>query len=75
MLPRPLPLLCGLVLLMAITGTLAPTASAQSDDEHQVDPALFEGLTYRMVGPYRGGRSTAVAGITGTTGGGAWKTQ
>ena len=81
--PRIHPLLCVLVLLMAITGTLAPTALAQSDDEHPVDPALFEGLTYRMVGPYRGGRSTAVTGIAGapttyfmgTTGGGVWKTD
>ena len=77
------PLLCVLVLLLAITVTLVPTASAQSDDEHPVDPALFEGLTYRMVGPYRGGRSTAVAGIAGmpttyfmgTTGGGVWTTD
>ena len=83
MLPRPLPHLCCLILLLAIIGTLAPTASAQSDDEHPVDPALFEGLKYRMVGPYRGGRSTAVTGVAGapttyfmgTTGGGVWKTD
>ena len=44
---------------------------------------LFEGLKYRMVGPFRGGRSTAVTGIEnqpdtyfmGTTGGGVWKTE
>lgn len=28
-----------------------------------VDPALFKGLTYRLVGPSRGGRVTAVAGV------------
>ncbi len=47
-----------------------------------VDPALFSGLSYRMVGPVRGGRVTAVAGVTsqphtfymGSTGGGVWKT-
>src|SRR3954447_24806201 len=28
-----------------------------------VDPALFKGLRYRMVGPNRGGRVTAVTGV------------
>jgi photosystem II stability/assembly factor-like uncharacterized protein len=48
-----------------------------------VDPALYAGLKYRMVGPFRGGRATAVTGIAeqphvffmGTTGGGVWKTD
>ncbi|UCF21611.1 MAG: glycosyl hydrolase [Gemmatimonadota bacterium] len=48
-----------------------------------MDSTLLRGLEYRMVGPYRGGRSTAVAGIAdrphvffmGTTGGGVWKTD
>ncbi|HZI64324.1 MAG TPA: hypothetical protein VFE44_06060, partial [Thermoanaerobaculia bacterium] len=39
-------------------------------------------MQFRLVGPYRGGRSTAVAGVVqdprtfymGTTGGGVWKT-
>jgi photosystem II stability/assembly factor-like uncharacterized protein len=51
--------------------------------EPTVDPALYNGLSYRMVGPFRGGRATAVAGIAeqphvffmGTTGGGVWKTD
>ena len=45
-------------------------------------PSFFQELRYRMVGPSRGGRVTAVAGVpqqTGTfymgaTGGGVWKT-
>jgi photosystem II stability/assembly factor-like uncharacterized protein len=48
-----------------------------------VDPALFSGLKWREVGPYRGGRSAAVAGLPGDrstyyfggTGGGVWKTR
>ena len=44
---------------------------------------LFSGLEYRMVGPSRGGRVTAVAGhrahpstfYMGTVGGGVWKTE
>ncbi len=46
------------------------------------DDALFQSLEWREVGPYRGGRSAAVAGIPGerdvyyfgATGGGVWKT-
>ncbi|AHG91992.1 glycosyl hydrolase BNR repeat-containing protein [Gemmatirosa kalamazoonensis] len=49
----------------------------------QVDPALYAGLRYRMIGPGRGGRVTAVAGVPsqlhtfymGTVGGGVWKTE
>ena len=55
---------------------------AQGDANVVVDQALFSGMQWRMVGPYRGGRSTAVTGIAsqpntffmGTTGGGVWKT-
>ena len=47
-----------------------------------VDPALFEALRWRSIGPDRGGRSIAVGGSIsrpyeyyfGTTGGGVWKT-
>jgi photosystem II stability/assembly factor-like uncharacterized protein len=43
---------------------------------------LYEGLEFRSIGPYRGGRVTAVAGVRGQplvhyfggTGGGVWKT-
>ncbi|MBT8336851.1 MAG: hypothetical protein KJO11_09625, partial [Gemmatimonadetes bacterium] len=48
-----------------------------------LDPATWDGLAYRMVGPTRGGRVTAVAGhpshpatfYMGSTGGGVWKTE
>ena len=48
-----------------------------------VDTALLEGLEWRLVGPYRGGRVTTVAGVPdnpllyymGATGGGVWKTE
>lgn len=47
-----------------------------------VDPSLFGGLSFRFVGPSRGGRVTAVEGhrshphtfYQGATGGGVWKT-
>ncbi|MBO6517625.1 MAG: glycosyl hydrolase [Bacteroidia bacterium] len=48
----------------------------------QVDTSYFSNLSYRNLGPNRGGRSTAVVGdlnnrdlfYMGTTGGGVWKT-
>jgi len=62
----------------AVSGSLAGVAAAQ-----QLDTLAFKDLRYRMVGPYRGGRSTAAAGfpddpdrwIMGTTGGGVWETD
>ncbi|MGH9366894.1 MAG: VPS10 domain-containing protein [Thermoanaerobaculia bacterium] len=46
-----------------------------------VDPASYQALRYRLLGPSRGGRSTAVAGVPGErhtfylgTSGGLWKT-
>jgi photosystem II stability/assembly factor-like uncharacterized protein len=46
------------------------------------DPALYQAMKYRLIGPYRGGRVTAVSGVPGvggtfymgSTGGGVWKT-
>lgn len=48
-----------------------------------VDPALLKTMRWRSIGPFRGGRVTAVAGIAtqpfvyymGATGGGVWKTE
>jgi photosystem II stability/assembly factor-like uncharacterized protein len=47
----------------------------------QVDPSLTSGLRWRMIGPFRGGRSIAVSGVEGqpnvyyfgSVGGGVWK--
>ncbi|MCI0487798.1 MAG: hypothetical protein L0229_14495 [Blastocatellia bacterium] len=58
-------------ILLSATGVKVP-----------VDPAHFQGLSYRSIGPHRGGRVTAVAGhpkqphtfYMGATGGGVWKT-
>jgi photosystem II stability/assembly factor-like uncharacterized protein len=48
----------------------------------EYNPALWSNLKYRMIGPERGGRVTAVTGVPaqpytfymGSTGGGVWKT-
>jgi len=59
--------------------TLAPSALGWA----AWDEESLEGLEWREIGPYRGGRSAAVAGIPedretyyfGATGGGVWKTE
>src|SRR5690242_5200591 len=48
----------------------------------QLDSKLYQGLRWRLVGPFRGGRTVSVAGIAGNpnvyyfgaVGGGVWKT-
>ena len=48
----------------------------------QLDPNLYNGLRWRMIGPHRGGRTVAVSGVEsqpnvyyfGGVGGGVWKT-
>ncbi len=48
-----------------------------------IPEALYSSLEYRLVGPFRGGRSAAVTGVPGqpnlfyfgATGGGVWKTN
>jgi photosystem II stability/assembly factor-like uncharacterized protein len=52
-----------------------------SADSEQPEDKLFKGMKYRMIGPFRGGRSLTAAGIPGVpstyyfgaTGGGVWK--
>ena len=72
------------VVLLTMLVFVTPVRGQRSSvDENAIyDPSLFNALEYRMIGPYRGGRSTAVAGVPdrphtyyhGTTGGGVWKT-
>jgi len=73
-------LLCLTVLVMG-----QPTLAAKDDTDTSVqsfDEPIFEALEFRNIGPFRGGRVTAVAGVPGdpqtyymgSTGGGVWKT-
>ncbi|GAB5416735.1 MAG: hypothetical protein Crog4KO_22240 [Crocinitomicaceae bacterium] len=63
-------------------GTLF-SAHTQELDIENAFPTINEGLEYRCIGPFRGGRSAAVTGVEGkpmlfymgTTGGGVWRTQ
>jgi photosystem II stability/assembly factor-like uncharacterized protein len=66
--------------LMLVAFYLAPVYSSE---EEATDETLLSGLEWRLVGPYRGGRVTTVAGVPdkpmlyymGATGGGVWKTE
>ena len=54
----------------------------QSISQNIPTEEIYENLEWKFVGPYRGGRSTAISGVVskpytfymGTTGGGVWKT-
>lgn len=74
-----------LALLTAMSGTLFgqnKKESKTSGNTQHLDSVFFKHLEYRLVGPFRGGRSDAVAGsytdkntfYFGATGGGVWKT-
>jgi photosystem II stability/assembly factor-like uncharacterized protein len=79
--PRPALLLAVLTLLLAAL-PWAPAAGAAQGTLTHVDPSLMGALHFRMVGPHRGGRVTAVTGypdelhtfLMGTVGGGIWRT-
>jgi photosystem II stability/assembly factor-like uncharacterized protein len=81
-------LLCGVVLAQKTSPekqVASPAAQATpktetAEPEKNEDP-LFKGMKYRIVGPFRGGRSLTASGIPGdpttyyfgATGGGVWK--
>ena len=56
---------------------------AGPDAAKQVDPTLFQDLRWRLIGPFRGGRTLAATGVrgqpevfySGSVGGGVWKTD
>ena len=72
--PRFVPI--GILLSLVTLASLEPLGS------QTIDSLAFKDLQFRMVGPFRGGRSSAVTGfpanqdrwLMGTTGGGVWET-
>lgn len=66
--------------LAFVWSLLAVPANAQ--DNTPINPKYLQNLTWRNIGPYRGGRSCAVTGVAGkpnlfyfgSTGGGVWRT-
>jgi photosystem II stability/assembly factor-like uncharacterized protein len=74
------------VVLIGLSGLIQPLWGQPAPKKEaliQYDEALFKAMKWRCIGPYRGGRSTAVTGIAskphtyffGGTGGGVWKTE
>ena len=61
--------------------SIAWAVAPEADVPPTYDPTLFSAMKYRNLGPFRGGRVTAVAGVPsdpdtyymGATGGGVWK--
>ncbi|HZD52402.1 MAG TPA: hypothetical protein VE175_05105 [Woeseiaceae bacterium] len=71
--------------LVAIVSLIVPTLAASASPGRTlmpVDPALFQELQWRLVGPFRGGRVLAVSGVPGepnhfyfgAVNGGVWET-
>lgn len=69
--------------ICSILSSPAWSAPQRSGKISRYDPSLYKEMKWRCIGPYRGGRVTAVAGIPsqpytyyfGATGGGVWKTE
>ena len=59
----------------------SPNSSDSAKEESKPEEKAFKGMKYRLIGPFRGGRSLTAAGIPGdpttyyfgATGGGVWK--
>jgi photosystem II stability/assembly factor-like uncharacterized protein len=77
-----------LFLFMAVVGIVSTAVAQKSRSTSapvttSLNAELYKGLKWRNIGPFRGGRSNAVAGVvqndqvyfTGYTGGGLWKTE
>ena len=72
-----------LLVLISFPGMAQKKTVPTSANRASLDSALFTTLKYRLVGPFRGGRSAAVTGdrlkkntfYFGSTGGGVWKTN
>ncbi|HYN22964.1 MAG TPA: glycosyl hydrolase, partial [Thermoanaerobaculia bacterium] len=75
-------LLAAAFLVLAGGAVHAAADRTAKKPEARLDPELWKALEWREIGPYRGGRSAAVAGLPadrdtyyfGSTGGGVWKT-
>ena len=69
--------------IFTITVTFLMCSAATVLTGENYDESLYKALKYRNIGPFRGGRSAAVAGIPGNdrvayfggTGGGVWETK
>ncbi|MEE4109265.1 MAG: hypothetical protein V2I24_07955, partial [Halieaceae bacterium] len=73
--------LLALLFFPLLSSTLA--AADEQNGDGTYDQALYDAMEYRLIGPYRGGRSGTVTGIPGdrdtyyfgSVGGGVWKSD
>ncbi len=72
-----------LIFLIVFTTEGQRRKSKSQANTLKYDQTLYEGIQWRSIGPYRGGRAGTVAGVIGndnlyymgTAGGGVWKTE
>jgi len=75
-------IILSLILLVLSVGDLEAQRRSRQETNKVDYSILYKNLEYRLIGPFRGGRSAAVTGIPGddqvfyqgATGGGVWKT-
>jgi len=71
------------LLLFGISADISWSVEKPSGNQSTYDEAIYKAMKWRSIGPYRGGRVTAVTGIPslphtyymGATGGGVWKSE
>ena len=69
--------------MAALALVLSSAVRAAAQPSPAIDPVFLDSMKYRSIGPYRGGRVTAVTGVgqqmhtfyMGSTGGGVWRTD
>ena len=74
---------CIIIFICGLLISPAGSSPQASKKVNHYNPDLYKAMSWRCIGPYRGGRATAVAGIPdqpytyyfGATGGGVWKTE
>ncbi|PKB42447.1 sortilin (neurotensin receptor 3) [Cellulophaga sp. RHA19] len=72
-----------MLLLLCISQISFAQKRKQKSTTDQYPEAIYSSMQYRLIGPFRGGRSAAVTGVPnkpnlfyfGATGGGVWKTE
>ncbi len=76
-------LFCILTFICGVLITPAGSTAQALKNMNRYDLNLYKAMSWRCIGPYRGGRVTAVTGVPsqpyiyyfGATGGGVWKTE
>jgi photosystem II stability/assembly factor-like uncharacterized protein len=51
------------LMILALSSELSVSGQTPDQKNYQIDPGLFKGLRFRLVGPSRGGRVTTVTGV------------